>query len=336
MGGARISRTIGGRHAAAVDSKGWAREALLVSAEMGSTEARLAVGDRILHGRGAGDKEGNGPNCDAALEWIRPVADQAAKDAEAGGDLQLPRAAGRLRERERDARWVSEEELENGDEQIHMEEDMAARGVPEAQRHVGYRRLVGRGVERDEVAALREFEAAAANGDAMAAFNLGYMHMKGLSVPRNHTEARQRFNAAAAKDLPAAFNGIGVLHFNGWGTDKNYTAARLSFEQGANRGDPDSHFNLGALHAAGLGVAQNQTKAVEFYEAASQAGHWRAPHVLAVAHQTGHGVLRNCTRAAQLFRVFVEERLGWSRDQEEAMDVLDGGPVLDDDDSGRL
>jgi TPR repeat protein len=31
----------------------------------------------------------------------------------------------------------------------------AQRGVPEAQRHVGYRRLVGRGVERDEAVALR-------------------------------------------------------------------------------------------------------------------------------------------------------------------------------------
>jgi SEL1 protein len=83
-----------------------------------------------------------------------------------------------LRERERDARWVSEEELENGDEQVTMEQDMAERGVAEAQRHIGYRRLVGRGVERDEAAALREFEAAAANGDELAAFNLGYMHMK--------------------------------------------------------------------------------------------------------------------------------------------------------------
>jgi hypothetical protein len=38
-------------HPAAVDPRGWAREALLVSAEMGSSEARLAMGDRILHGR---------------------------------------------------------------------------------------------------------------------------------------------------------------------------------------------------------------------------------------------------------------------------------------------
>lgn len=318
-----------GRHPAAVDPKGWVREALLVAAEMGSTEARLAVGDRILHGRGGPPEAEEGPNCEAALEWIRPVADQVAKDAEESGDFQLPRHPARLRERERDAGWVSEEELENGDDQVSMEEDMAARGVPEAQRHIGYRRLVGRGLERDEAGALREFEAAAANGDELAAFNLGYMHMKGLSVPQNFTEARRRFDAAIAKDLPAAFNGIGVLHFNGWGTERNLTAARLAFEQGAARGDPDSHFNLGALYASGLGVEVDHKMAVKSYEAASQAGHWRAPHVLAVAHQTGKGTPRNCTRAAQLFQVFIEERLQWTRDQEEAMHVLDGGLVTD-------
>ena len=322
------------RHPAATHPEWWARKAMLVSAEMGSTEARLAMGNRILHGRGSFTEAVEGPNCELALDWIRPVADQAAKDAEASGDFQLPRQPGRLRERERDASWVSEEELENGDEQITMEEDMAARGVPEAQRHIGYRRLVGRGMDRDEAAALREFEAAAGNGDELAAFNLGYMHMKGLSVPQNFTEARKRFDAAIAKELPAAYNGIGVLHFNGWGTERNYTAARLAFEAGAERGDPDSHFNLGALYSSGLGVDRDQEKAVKCYEAASQAGHWRAPHVLAIAHQTGNGTPRNCTRAAQLFKVFIEERLGWTRDQEEAMAVLDGGPVADVNDEG--
>ena len=78
------------------------------------------MGDRILHGRGGAEEVAEGPKCEAALEWIRPIADQAAKDAEASGDFQLPRQAGRLRERERDARWVSEEEMENGDEQITM------------------------------------------------------------------------------------------------------------------------------------------------------------------------------------------------------------------------
>jgi TPR repeat protein len=101
---------------------------------------------------------------------------------------------------------------------------------------------------------------------------------------------------------------------------ENDILASLSFKpvrhftkEGAERGDPDSHFNLGALHSAGLGVKQDPEKAVACYEAASAAGHWKAPHVLAVAHQTGSGTPRNCTRAAQLLRVFVEERLGWTR-----------------------
>jgi TPR repeat protein len=42
------------------------------------------------------------------------------------------------------------------------------------QRRLGYRRLVGRGVARDEAAAYRAFTVAADGGDAMALYNLGY------------------------------------------------------------------------------------------------------------------------------------------------------------------
>jgi SEL1 protein len=326
------SRPVDGAHPAKADPKAWARTALVVSGEMGSSEARLAVADRVYHARGAPAEVLAGPKCETALGWIKPVADEAAKDAEKNEDFQLPRSPGLLRERERDARWVSEDQLENGNEQIFMEEDLAARGVPEAQRHLGYRRLMGRGVERDEAEAFRDFEAAAAAGDELAAFNLGYMHMKGISTPQNFTEARRRFeHAARTNKLPAAFNGLGVLHFNGWGVERNYTAARLAFEAGAARGDPDSNFNLGAIYQNGLGVDMDAKKAVEFYEAASEAGHWRAPHVLAIAHHTGSGTDVNCTRAAELYKTFVDERLGWTRLQDDAMATLDGGPVTDDE-----
>ena len=218
-----------------------------------------------------------GADCDGAAARLAKIADDVAGDAESAGDFALPREPGRLRDRERDAGWVSAQEIEDGDDQILMEEDMAARGVPEAQRHVGYRRLLGRGMERDEAAALREFEAAANHGDELAQFNLGYMHMRGMSVPRNFTEAKRRFEAAAAKDLPAAHNGLGVLAFNGHGGEKNLTAAREHFERGAARGDPDSQFNLASMHAQGLDVPKNETRALELYAGANEAGHWRAP-----------------------------------------------------------
>lgn len=62
------------------------------------------------------------------------------------------------------------------------DEDLALRGVAEAQRHVGYRRLLGRGVDQDVHEARRYFEAAAGAGDPYAAFNLGYMYMRVRAV----------------------------------------------------------------------------------------------------------------------------------------------------------
>ena len=316
----------------------WSRDALALAAEMGSREASIAIADRVLFGRGAPPETENGADCETAVKMLAKIADDVAGDAESAGDFALPREPGRLRDRERDAGWVSAQEMEDGDEQILMEEDMAARGVAEAQRHVGYRRLLGRGMDRDEAAALREFEAAANQGDELAQFNLGYMHMRGMSVPRNFTEAKRRFEAAAAKDLPAAHNGLGVLAFNGHGGTKNLTAAREHFERGAERGDPDSQFNLASMHAQGLDVPKNETRALELYAGANEAGHWRAPLAIATAHRAGAGTEPDCAVAAHYFRVFIDERSGWTSEQEDAMSVLDGGAMTVEagDDAGEV
>ena len=313
----------------------WSRDALALASEMGSREATVALGDRVLFGRGGFPETANGPDCAASLAHLRRVADDVAKDAEAAGDFVLPREPGRLRDRERDAGWVSDEEVEDGDAQIMMEEDMAARGVPEAQRHVGYRRLLGHGVDRDEAAAARNFEAAANQGDPLAQFNLGYMHMRGISIPQNFTEAKRRFESAAAKDLPAAHNGLGVLAFNGQGTVKNLTAAREHFERGADAGDPDSQFNLASMFSQGLEVVANETKALELYAGANEAGHWRAPLAIAIAYQEGKGTTPDCHIAAHYFRVFIDERSGWTAEQEDAMRVLDGGESVETEEETR-
>ena len=238
---------------------------------------------------------------------------------------------------------------EDGDAQIEMERDMAARGVPEAERHLGYRALMGRGVARDEVDALARFRAAADLGDPLAMFNLGYMHMRGLGTPVNHTKARLVFEKAASLDGAAAHNGVGVLDYNGWATENgapNVAAARARFEVGAAAGDPDALFNLGTLYQAGAGgLPLDHAEAYARYQAASDAGHWRAP--LAVAKLTLEGwdpdpvaesggdestrkgrVAKNCREAARLLAAFLEERLAvFSDEHEDALAALEGGFV---------
>ena len=449
----------------------WARAALEVAAEMGSFDARLAMGHRALRGRGAGagggmiegGREGGttpgggrdaggvltggtlpprfpgrrrAPRCEEALRHLAPAADDAAKEADASGDATLPGETPRLRDRARDAAfgarlpgeprggsvvgtlvsrlvfgrgvggvgvgggdgfdpfddfgfdprgpgalghrgglfgglfgvgfplglgWFDAAGFDDlGDDdagweylapgsdlddlggdgaaQIAMERDLADRGVAEAQRHLGYRALLGRGVPRDEAEALRRFRVAADAGDALAGFNLGYMRMRGLGgEPADRDEAAARFRDAAAAGVPAAHNGLGVLRYNGWGGDgvKNASAAFAHFERGAEGGDPDAWFNLGALYQSGAGTPDNRpdaTKAYECFEAASEAGHWRAPHALAAAKAAGDGTERDCAEAARLYAVFLEERTGVAEETEDAIAVMDGKKVVDDDD----
>ena len=296
----------------------WADSTMRQLASIGNLEASLAVGSTLVHGRG----EDVRPNCEAGLPFLRAAADEVLRRAEGSADHTVPQEPVRLRERVRDGAWAARV-AEGSDPQLRMEEDLAARGVPEAQRHMGYRRLLGRGVPADEAAAAAAFEAAAANGDEFAMFNRGLMHMRA----GNYTQASALFQKAADKNLPAAFNGIGVLAFNGWGTPRNLTAARLAFEEGAARGDPDAHYNRGMLYSSGAGVAADAALALTSFEAASEAGHWRAPHTLAGMHAEGTGTTVNCSRAARLASLFVEERLDYSAEVDEALDAYDAGDV---------
>lgn len=299
----------------------YAAAAFASAASSGNRDAFLALGDRLVHGRGAavaGD-------CPAGLLWLRAAADEVLATAEQEKDHSVPKEPLRLRERLRDGSWKPDAEDNESAQQLQMEEDLAARGVPEAQRHLGFRQLLGRGVPADAGAAAVAFAEAAAAGDEYAQFNLGFMKMRGLDGDKNYTQARMLFEAAAAQELPAAFNGLGVLYFNGWGVLQNYSAARLAFEAGAERGDPDAHYNLGMTHLGGYGVDADAAAALVSFEAASEAGHWRAPHTLAALHADGNGTVQNCSRAARLYTLFVEERLDWAGWVDDTVKAFDSG-----------
>jgi hypothetical protein len=107
-------------HPALASPKAWAAAAVFAAAEMGSREARLAAGDRVLRGRGFrfaktfvpedddDETEASLTRIDAACEratrvYLFPVAERIADAAEADGDVRVPSEPPRLRDRERDA-----------------------------------------------------------------------------------------------------------------------------------------------------------------------------------------------------------------------------------------
>jgi uncharacterized protein len=55
----------------------------------------------------------------------------------------------------------------------------------------------GRGVRRDDVAAVNLFRKAADRGNADAQYNLGFMYQRGRGVPQDHAAAASWFRKAA-------------------------------------------------------------------------------------------------------------------------------------------
>ncbi|GAQ82328.1 hypothetical protein KFL_001080040 [Klebsormidium nitens] len=283
------------------------------AAEGGAQQAQLALAHWYHQGYHVDS------SCSSALWYLRGVADSIMTSAQEVGDVVLPRAPVRLRDRERDASAAMNDMFDlDAPDQVAWDEDLALRGVAEAQRHVGYRRLLGRGVDQDVHEARRYFEAAAGAGDPYAAFNLGYMYMRGIAHPVNYTAARELFEYAAEDDLPAAYNGLGVLYYSGWGVPQNFTKAKEYFELGAVFQDPDSLYNLGSLYMGGFGVPEDLPKAYAYIQNASHAGHWKAPHTLGVMHAEGTGVEKNCSQAVQFLTLFISERGQWPDELEEA------------------
>mmetsp|Transcript_11317 Transcript_11317/g.32104 ORF Transcript_11317/g.32104 Transcript_11317/m.32104 type:complete len:1034 (-) Transcript_11317:325-3426(-) len=290
------------------------------SAMTGTLEAHMSLADRYFMGRGVPK------NCLWGLNHAKAVADHAIQMTEETSNYVAPLPTVRLRDRWLDPNYVDVHEMENGAAQVEMEEDMARRGSVEAQRHLGFRRLLGQGMDANPDHAFREFQGAAMEGDIFAMFNLGYMYLRGVGTPQNFGEAGRWFNQAAQAGLPAASNGLGVMAFNGHGMAQNLTAARLAFEAGAAGGDADSMYNLGTMYRSGFGTLANQTLARKHFQDAYDAGHWRAGHSLALLAETGvDSDPPNCTLAESFMREFIRERFNWVPLLNEAQRAYDSG-----------
>ncbi|PRW60182.1 Hrd3 like [Chlorella sorokiniana] len=296
-------------------------ECLRRAALAGGVDAQLALADRYLTGRGVPLQP------DEGLRYAKAATPALMPELEESGAAQ-GEAGGQLRRKWMDGGYApSGGEWEDPDT-LHFEQDLAARGDPEAHRQLGYRMLTGNGLPRDLAGAHREFNIAARGGDPYAMFNLGYMAIKGLHVQQNFTKAREHFQDAAARDLPSALNGLGVLHFHGQGTPVNFTAARLYFEQAADR-DHDAAYNLGTVYQGGYGVAPNVTHALRLFHNATNLGSWRAPHQIMLVLADGlYGASKDTHGAMRAFWRFMAMTGGWKRNGQDAAERAAEGEYL--------
>ena len=87
----------------------------------------------------------------------------------------------------------------------------------------------GRGVPRDDQAAIRWYRAAAEKGFAEAQFELGKVFDTGVGGPRDPFEAVRWYRLAAQQGLGRAQYNLGSMHGNGEGVPVDYVKAYMWF-----------------------------------------------------------------------------------------------------------
>jgi TPR repeat protein len=108
----------------------------------------------------------------------------------------------------------------------------------------------------------------AEKGDASAQYRLALMYSEGKGVQRDDKAALTWFQKAAEQGDAAAQYDTGVSYATGAGTAKNDAEAAKWFRRAANQGMPYAQLNLGLLYASGHGVPQDNAEAMTWLQLA--------------------------------------------------------------------
>jgi len=176
--------------------------------------------------------------------------------------------------------------------------DQAGDGDAHAQYLMGGFLVTGRqGMEPDQAAAIRWFEAAVAQSYAPAQFRLGDIYRRGEGVEKNPAEARRLFGLAAEQGDLAARNALGELHFHGEGVEKSAEAALEQYRLAAEAGFAPAQRNMGFMAAGGHGMAQDYAAAMDWYRKAAEQTDAIAINNVGLMYEHGQGVEADPLRA---------------------------------------
>jgi TPR repeat protein len=180
---------------------------------------------------------------------------------------------------------------------------LAEVGNPSAELLVGLEYLEGKGVPKNEAAAIDWLSRAAAKGQPVAQYDLGALYADGRGVRADAVQAFQWFGAAALRGNRRAMHFLAIAYAEGVGTTKNLPEAARWFEHAATLGAVNSQFNLAVLYERGMGVQQSLTTAYKWYAiAAAQGDHEAQARVTALASTLNPADLAAARSAADSFK----------------------------------
>lgn len=147
----------------------------------------------------------------------------------------------------------------------------------------------------DEITAL---QTRAKNGDAGAQLQLAFALRDGKGIAKNDAAAMQWAHKAADQGNADAQDFVGFAYLRGAVVKRNTALAFAYFKEAADE-SAQAAFNLGQCYFGAQGTEQDCAKALAWWEKAAAKGHGRAAATAAMAYHAGEGIPPDAKKARQ-------------------------------------
>ncbi|MBR5491843.1 MAG: SEL1-like repeat protein [Alistipes sp.] len=195
----------------------------------------------------------------------------------------------------------------------------AQKGNADAYYQLGEYNYFGKGIEKNEVEAIKWYRKAAEKGSnyEQALLRLGDCYSYGIGVVENKFEAVKYYKEATEYGFSKAEVALGKCYLNGEGIEQDYEDAVRYFRR-ANYRNAEAQFYLGLCYEEGKGVKSIPTEAVKWYRKAAEQGHNEAQFRLGRCYHNGFGVTQDYQsavkwycKAAEQGNAFAQHNLGY-------------------------
>ena len=210
-----------------------------------------------------------------------------------------------VREKYEAERAAEEQRFEDA---YKLYEISAQKGNADVYYQLGEYNYFGKGIEKNEIEAVKWYLKAAENGwnCEQALFRLGECYTSGIGVVKDKFEAIKYYKKATEYGSSEAALVLGKCYLNGEGIEQDYEDAVRYFRR-ANYRNAEAQFYLGLCYEEGKGVKSIPTEAVKWYRKAAEQGHNEAQFRLGRCFQNGRGVELDFNEAVQWYQKAAEQ-----------------------------
>lgn len=191
--------------------------------------------------------------------------------------------------------------------EINNLEILATSGNELAQKELGERYELGRGVDDDIEKALYWYKLSAAQGNSDAQNNIGRIYFVGKHIPINIETAKYWWLIAAENGNPRAQSNLSNIYRDGIGVDQNFVKAIYWCRLAAEQGNAQAQSNMGWFYVNGLGIGKDDSMAAYWWSKAAEQGDSHAQLYLGMAFETGEGVRRDISQAIKWWTLASEQ-----------------------------